>query len=266
MQLANIPGARYCVMIDGWSTVSGPWSLATTGVIAPRRSCEVPLFQSGAFTCPSGFVCGGPAGARTCLAGAVPRRHRQRAGDGLADYPFDPGYETPGDDADDHHRVSRRRLPRVQQHARRRLRAARPTTRSISAAAAPAAPPRASARSRPPPRRSSRPCRRQGPSRRRRPITTSSPANPTPATTARTSCSSRARDHARASTRSARPSPTPSLSVSRTPAAPPARMRTIDGAPAPTNRSAAHAVPRARRQLRQPGRQLQHRRTTATSS
>ena len=99
MQLANIPGGTYYVMIDGWGTASGAWSLATTGVIAPGGSCEVPLFQSGAFTCPSGFVCGGPAGARTCSP-AQCRDGIDNNGDGLTDYPFDPGCETPGDDAE----------------------------------------------------------------------------------------------------------------------------------------------------------------------
>ena len=99
MALANLAAGTYYVVIDGWSTASGAWSLVTAGTVVPGGSCEVPLFQSGAFTCTSGFVCAGPAGARTCSPSQCNDSVDNNA-DGAIDYPFDPGCASPSDDAE----------------------------------------------------------------------------------------------------------------------------------------------------------------------
>jgi large repetitive protein len=97
--LANLTAGTYYVVIDGVSTTSGPWTLTTSGTVAPGESCEGALFQSGAFTCTSGFSCAGPMGARTCMPLQC-TDGIDNNGDGAIDYPFDPGCATPSDDSE----------------------------------------------------------------------------------------------------------------------------------------------------------------------
>ncbi|HSK00377.1 MAG TPA: hypothetical protein VK932_04010 [Kofleriaceae bacterium] len=99
MALTNVPGGTYYVVIDGWSTGNGPWTLKTSGMVAPGGSCEVPLFQSGAFTCSPGHLCAGPLGMRTCTPSQC-NDGIDNNGDGTIDFPFDPGCESPYDDSE----------------------------------------------------------------------------------------------------------------------------------------------------------------------
>jgi large repetitive protein len=64
----NVPAGRYYVVVDAYNTTTtlAPFHLNVAGTVAPGASCEGPLFQNGVLTCTSGYVCGGPPGARTC--------------------------------------------------------------------------------------------------------------------------------------------------------------------------------------------------------
>src|SRR5690606_10665541 len=67
MPQTNLAAGKYFVSVEGWSgTTTGAFTLTTGGQVASGGSCEGALFQSGVFTCQPGFVCDGPAGARTC--------------------------------------------------------------------------------------------------------------------------------------------------------------------------------------------------------
>jgi hypothetical protein len=59
-------------------------------VIQNGGSCEVPLAQNGALTCAPGFACAGTPGSRTCRPAAC-NDGLDNDGDGIADFPNDPG-------------------------------------------------------------------------------------------------------------------------------------------------------------------------------
>jgi large repetitive protein len=99
MVVGSVPAGTYFLVIDGFSSGSGNWTLNTTGVIAAGGSCESPLFQAGAFTCPTGLTCQGPVGNRTCFSECADGVDND--GDGLIDYPFDPGCSSPADPIED---------------------------------------------------------------------------------------------------------------------------------------------------------------------
>ena len=90
MTRTNVPAGTYYVIVDGYSTASGPWTLTTSGTVAPGGSCEGALFQSGAFTCSDGYACAGPIGSRTC-APTVCNDMMDNDGDSKMDFPADPG-------------------------------------------------------------------------------------------------------------------------------------------------------------------------------
>jgi large repetitive protein len=96
MTRTNVPAGRYYVVIDGWGSGSGAFTLTTTGTVAPGESCEGALFQSGAFTCASGFACSGTVGSRTC-APAQCNDGIDNNSDGKTDFPADPGCSSPSD-------------------------------------------------------------------------------------------------------------------------------------------------------------------------
>jgi len=98
----NVAGGTYYVVVDGYGTNSGAFTLTTTGTVAAGGSCEGMLFQSGAFTCAAGYACSGTPGSRTC-APATCNDTIDNDGDGKADYPLDPGCASTSDntEADD---------------------------------------------------------------------------------------------------------------------------------------------------------------------
>lgn len=96
MTRTNVPAGTYFVVVDGWSTASGAFTLTTSGKVAAGGSCEGQLFQAGVFTCADGYTCGGTVGSRTCVPVAC-ADGADNDGDGKADYPNDPGCMTPGD-------------------------------------------------------------------------------------------------------------------------------------------------------------------------
>jgi len=97
--LTNLAAGTYYVVVDGWGSASGAFTINTTGTVAPGGSCEGELFQAGAFTCAAGTTCTGPAGARTCQAQCSDGIDNN--GDGLIDYPLDPACESGADDTED---------------------------------------------------------------------------------------------------------------------------------------------------------------------
>lgn len=99
MTTKNLSAGRYYVVIEGWGTTSGAWTLTTSGTVAPGGSCEGALFQAGVFTCASGLTCAGPIGSRTCQAQCSDGIDNN--GDGTIDYPADPGCDSAKDDTED---------------------------------------------------------------------------------------------------------------------------------------------------------------------
>jgi hypothetical protein len=95
----SVPAGTYYVVIDGYSSGSGPWSLTTTGTVEVGGSCEGVLFQSGAFTCTDGYVCAGTLGSRVCTA-ALCSNTTDDDGDGKTDYPADPGCTSISDNSE----------------------------------------------------------------------------------------------------------------------------------------------------------------------
>jgi len=100
MALTNVAAGTYYLIIDAWSTGTGTYSINTSGTAVPGSSCESPLFQSGAFTCTSGYACNGPVGMRTCTLTQC-NDTIDNNGDGKADFPADPGCATPSDNSED---------------------------------------------------------------------------------------------------------------------------------------------------------------------
>ncbi|MGN6105246.1 MAG: hypothetical protein ACTHU0_09100 [Kofleriaceae bacterium] len=100
MTVSSLAAGRYFLVVDGYSSGSGSFTLNTSGEIAGGQSCEHPLFAAGAFTCEAGFSCSGPAGSRTC-APLECRDGIDNNGDGLIDFPFDPGCSSPNDATED---------------------------------------------------------------------------------------------------------------------------------------------------------------------
>lgn len=91
MNLTNIAGGTYYLMVDGYSSGSGTFTLNISGTIKAGESCESPLAQSGAIACPTNYPCSGTPGMRRCLGTAVCSDGMDNDGDGKTDYPFDPG-------------------------------------------------------------------------------------------------------------------------------------------------------------------------------
>jgi len=95
----NVAAGTYYVVIDGWGSANGPWTLTTTGTIAPTGSCEGALFQNGAFTCTAGHLCAGTPGSRTCTPTQCSDT-TDNDGDGKTDYPADPGCTSSDDNGE----------------------------------------------------------------------------------------------------------------------------------------------------------------------
>jgi hypothetical protein len=93
----NVPAGNYFLVIDGWGDDEfGQTTLTVSGVIRNGASCEAPLAQSGALTCAPGYACAGTPGSRTCRPSGC-NDGLDNDGDGVADYPTDPGCSSPSD-------------------------------------------------------------------------------------------------------------------------------------------------------------------------
>ncbi|HEY5951642.1 MAG TPA: hypothetical protein VIV40_39380, partial [Kofleriaceae bacterium] len=96
MAVTNLAAGRYYLIVDGYSSGSGTFTLNVAGTIKANESCESPLAQSGALTCASGYTCLGTMGSRTCRP-AECNDGIDNNTDGKTDFPADPGCATPSD-------------------------------------------------------------------------------------------------------------------------------------------------------------------------
>ncbi len=94
--LTNVAAGLYFYVVDGYSSGSGAYTITVSGAIQNGASCESPLAQNGAITCGPGFTCRGTVGSRTCQAAAC-GDGVDNDGDGVADFPNDPGCSSVSD-------------------------------------------------------------------------------------------------------------------------------------------------------------------------
>jgi large repetitive protein len=99
LSATNLAAGAYYLVVDGYSTASGPFNLTVAGKIQNGASCESPLAQSGAITCGIGYTCKGTVGSRTCQPSQC-LDGIDNDNDGKIDYPFDPGCTDPGDNSE----------------------------------------------------------------------------------------------------------------------------------------------------------------------
>ncbi|MBP8811854.1 MAG: hypothetical protein KBG48_36145 [Kofleriaceae bacterium] len=92
----NLAPGTYGLVVDGWGTGNGTYTMTVRGTIAAGNSCVDPLVTAGVFTCASGFTCAGTAGAETCVPAAC-NDAMDADGDGFNGYPQDPGCTSPSD-------------------------------------------------------------------------------------------------------------------------------------------------------------------------
>jgi hypothetical protein len=97
INLTNVAAGTYYLVIDGWSSGSGNYTTTVSGKIANNASCESALAMSGALTCGTGYACKGTMGSRTCQP-AMCSDGMDNDGDTKADFPYDPGCDSPADD------------------------------------------------------------------------------------------------------------------------------------------------------------------------
>lgn len=90
IEVTNVPAGQYFYVVDGYSTGTGTYAIAVSGIIQNGASCESPLAVNGAITCGPGFSCRGTAGSRTCQSAAC-SDGLDNDSDGIADFPNDPG-------------------------------------------------------------------------------------------------------------------------------------------------------------------------------
>jgi hypothetical protein len=60
--LSNVSAGNYAVVVDGWSSGNGPFTLNVRGTVAPMTACSPPLFSGGAnavLVCPASTTCTG---------------------------------------------------------------------------------------------------------------------------------------------------------------------------------------------------------------
>ena len=96
-----IAAGTYYLVVDGYSTGKGTYTIAITGTIQGNESCESPLALAGALTCANGFACAGTMGSRTCKpAKCNDGIDNDMPADGKIDYPADPGCTSPSDDTE----------------------------------------------------------------------------------------------------------------------------------------------------------------------
>ncbi|MGN6104035.1 MAG: hypothetical protein ACTHU0_02930 [Kofleriaceae bacterium] len=100
IELTNMTAGVYYLVVDGWGSGSGEFTLDISGKIPNGGLCESPLTDSGAFQCGTGYACTGPVGAKTCQP-AECSDGIDNNGDGKVDYPNDPGCASPNDASED---------------------------------------------------------------------------------------------------------------------------------------------------------------------
>jgi len=101
MNVLNLAAGTYYFVVDGYSTGAGPFTINMNGKIANNATCESPLVAGGALSCGNGYACKGAAGSKTCApALCSDGLDNDAPTDGKADYPADPGCDSPADDTE----------------------------------------------------------------------------------------------------------------------------------------------------------------------
>jgi len=57
LDLTNVAAGTYAVVVDGYSTAKGPYTLHTHGTVAAGTACNSTLFVTGVLSCPAGMSC-----------------------------------------------------------------------------------------------------------------------------------------------------------------------------------------------------------------
>jgi len=97
--LTNLNAGDVYVVVDGYSTATGTFTLGVNGIIKNGESCEGPLVTSGVLTCSSSAACTGTAGMKKCVP-AQCSDGLDNNNDGKIDYPNDPGCDSPSDNTE----------------------------------------------------------------------------------------------------------------------------------------------------------------------
>ena len=93
----NVPAGSYAISVDGWSAGNGAYTLNVRGNLNAGDRCDLAMATSGLLVCPTGYACGGTAGAEVCRPAAC-NDTVDADGDGFPSYPTDPGCASPSDD------------------------------------------------------------------------------------------------------------------------------------------------------------------------
>jgi hypothetical protein len=62
IDLSNVAPGNYAIVVDGYNTNNGMFTLNVRGTVATQTSCSSPLFSGGAnavLVCPTGTTCTG---------------------------------------------------------------------------------------------------------------------------------------------------------------------------------------------------------------
>jgi hypothetical protein len=62
LSLTNVAAGGYAIVVDGYDTYSGNFTLTVHGTVAPGTACSSPLFSGAAnavLSCPTGTTCTG---------------------------------------------------------------------------------------------------------------------------------------------------------------------------------------------------------------
>lgn len=97
--LTNLLAGDIYVVVDGYSSGSGTFTLGVQGRIKNGESCEGALVTAGVLACGPTAACTGTAGMKTCVP-AQCSDGVDNNGDGTIDYPTDPGCDSPADDSE----------------------------------------------------------------------------------------------------------------------------------------------------------------------
>jgi hypothetical protein len=92
---SNLPAGTYAVIVDGYGTSSGAFTLTTRGTVPAGAACTDPAFAAGILQCPAANPCDGSVCALPACSDSV-----DNDADGRTDYPFDPGCTTASDTAE----------------------------------------------------------------------------------------------------------------------------------------------------------------------
>jgi len=98
--LTDLPAGDTYIVVDGWGSGTGTFTLGVTGEIKNNEKCEDPLVTAGVLRCGPTATCAGTAGNKKCTPAAC-SDGIDNNGDGKIDYPNDPGCSSPTDDTED---------------------------------------------------------------------------------------------------------------------------------------------------------------------